>query len=163
MFFIIGLWGSRKRKFKASYYFFLFTVFGSFFLLFSFLVIFCELGTLNYFIFIEHQIFYKKQLLLWLFLFFGFAIKVPVFPFHLWLLEAHVESPTVGSIILASLLLKLGTFGFIRFILPTFNFANKFYIPFIYLLSCLGILYGKFIFFWFCFVLFFFSLVNCFF
>lgn len=84
---------------------------------------------------------FYRQLVLWLAFFLAFAIKVPMFPFHIWLPEAHVEAPTVGSVILAGILLKLGTYGLLRFVLPFFYDATYFFTPFVYTLCILGIVY----------------------
>ena len=83
-----------------------------------------------------------EQKFLWFTFFLAFASKVPMIPVHLWLLEAHVEAPTAGSVILAGILLKLGTYGFIRFSLPLFPKASFFFTPFVYSVSILGIIYG---------------------
>jgi NADH-quinone oxidoreductase subunit M len=100
-------------------------------------------GTLN----LEYLMFWnfsvKEQLLLWLAFFVSFASKIPLFPFHIWLPEAHVEAPTVGSVLLAGILLKLGVYGFLRFSLVLFPEGSQYFSPLIYFLSVLGVLYGS--------------------
>lgn len=143
MYFIIGIWGSRERKIRAVYFFFFYTLVGSLCLLLSLLYIYSIVGTLDY----EYLLMYKfsltQQCWLWLGFFLSFASKIPMFPFHIWLPEAHVEAPTVGSVLLAGILLKLGVYGFLRFSLILFPDASFFFSPFVYLLSLLGIVYAS--------------------
>jgi proton-translocating NADH-quinone oxidoreductase chain M len=141
MFLLIGGWGNNVRKIKASYYFFIYTFFGSIFLLFNLLFLFSQYGTLNYVILINLPIPFSTQLLVWVNFFLPFAIKAPLFPFHVWLPEAHVESPTSGSIIIASILLKLGTYGMLRFLVPLCPDANLFFLPLVYTFLLVGLLY----------------------
>jgi len=143
MFFIVGLWGTRERRIWAAGLLFIYTLVGSLFLLFSILIIYMELNTTNYFILIYNNLTGPKHFILWAFIFLGFAIKIPMFPFHVWLPEAHVEAPTVGSVILASLLLKLGGYGFLRFLLPILPKATKFFLPCVNTLCILGIIYAS--------------------
>lgn len=140
-FVIIGVWGSRARKVRAGYFFFLYTLLGSVFRLLALLVRYSEAGTrdrevLRYTGFSESQ-----QLLLWLAFFVAFAVKVPRVPVHLWLPEAHVEAPTAGSVWLAGVLLKLGTYGLVRLALPLFPVGTAYFTPLVYTRSIVAIRY----------------------
>lgn len=132
MFVVVGIWGSRSRKIRAAYQFFLYTLLGSVFMFMGLLYIRSTLGTTNYFVLLNIMpiIDEQTQLLLWLSFFCAFAVKVPMIPFHLWLPEAHVEAPTAGSVILAGILLKLGTYGFLRFSVPLFPVSSFFFYAF---------------------------------
>jgi len=143
MYLLIGLWGSRERKIRAVYLFFFYTLCGSILMLLGILYVYLIAGTLN----IEYLLCFSfneiEQTALWLFFFVSFASKIPMFPFHIWLPEAHVEAPTVGSVLLAGILLKLGVYGFIRFSITLFPDASINYTPLIYLLSTVGVLYAS--------------------
>jgi proton-translocating NADH-quinone oxidoreductase chain M len=143
MYLVIGVWGSRERKIRAVYLFFFYTLLGSLLMLVGLLYIYSLVGTLNLEFLLAHTFTFKEQCWLWLAFFVSFASKVPMFPFHVWLPEAHVEAPTVGSVLLAGILLKLGVYGFLRFSLTLFPIASLFFSPFIYLLSVLGIIYAS--------------------
>jgi len=134
-------WGSRERKVRASFLIFLYTLLGSIFLFFNIFYLKSKTGSVDYIYLLS--IFFSKrdQLFLWITFFFAFAIKIPMFPFHIWLPEAHVEAPTIGSVILAALVLKLGLYGILRFCLPLFPYATFYYRPFINMFALLGILY----------------------
>jgi NADH-quinone oxidoreductase subunit M len=140
---MIGLWGSRDRKIRASYLFFFYTLFTSVLMLIGLLYIYSITGTLNIEYLSTYNFTFNEQYWLWLSFFFSFSSKIPMFPFHIWLPEAHVEAPTVGSVLLAGILLKLGVYGFLRFSLPLFPDASLFFSPFVYLLSILGVLYAS--------------------
>lgn len=144
MFFIIGIWGSRQRKIHAVYQFFLYTFFGSVFMLISIIIIYLHIGTTAIHFIKNFYFSENRQLIIWLGFFLGFSIKVPMIPFHIWLPEAHVEAPTTGSILLAGILLKLGTYGFIRFLIPLFPYALKFFTPFVFVICLISIIYGSF-------------------
>lgn len=141
MFIMIGLWGARERKIQAAYRFFLYTFFGSIFLLIAIIYIYTSYGTtysgiLTYFNYIP-----DIQKLVWLGFFISLAVKVPMFPVHLWLPEAHTEAPTAGSVLLAGILLKMGTYGILRFLLPFFPFATTYFTPAVFTICCIGIIY----------------------
>jgi NADH-quinone oxidoreductase subunit M len=146
MFFMIGVWGGPNRVY-ASIKFFLFTLFGSALMLLSFLALFFLTDPHTFDIPTLAQsagegLVSSTQNLIFLGLFLGFAIKVPMFPFHTWLPDAHTEAPTVGSVLLAAILLKLGTYGFVRIALPVLPEAAKDWAPWIGLLAVIGIIYG---------------------
>lgn len=144
MFLVIGVWGSRERKVRAAYFFFLYTLLGSVFMLLSLLMLYFETGSMDYQVLVHQVIPSNKQYLLWLGFFVSFAVKVPMVPGHIWLPEAHVEAPTAGSMILAGILLKLGTYGLVRFSLPLFPCASIYFTPLVYTLAAVGIVYTSF-------------------
>nr|BCX55446.1 NADH dehydrogenase subunit 4 [Scopelophila cataractae] len=141
MLIIIGVWGSRQRKIQAAYQFFLYTLLGSVFMLLAILFIFFQTGTTDLQILLTTEFSERRQILLWIAFFASFSVKVPMVPVHIWLPEAHVEAPTAGSVILAGILLKLGTYGFLRFSIPMFPEATLYFTPFIYTLSVIAIIY----------------------
>lgn len=141
MFIIIGVWGSRERKIRAAYQFFLYTLFGSVLMLLAVLLIFFQAGSTDLQILYTTPFSEKRELLLWLGFFASFAVKVPMIPVHIWLPEAHVEAPTAGSVLLAGIMLKLGTYGFLRFSIPLFPYASIYYTPLIYTMSIIAIIY----------------------
>jgi proton-translocating NADH-quinone oxidoreductase chain M len=141
MFVLIGVWGSRQRKVRASYLFFLYTLLGSVLMLLAILYIFSSRGCTDYEVLLTSSFTFKEQCFIWLAFFASFASKVPMLPVHIWLPEAHVEAPTAGSVVLAGILLKLGSYGFIRFSLPLFPEACLYFTPFIFVLSILGVVY----------------------
>jgi len=143
MFIIIGVWGSRERKIRAAYQFFLYTLVGSVVMLLAILFIYFQTGTTDLQILLATEFSERRQILLWFAFFCSFAVKVPMIPVHIWLPEAHVEAPTAGSVILAGILLKLGTYGFLRFSIPMFPIATLYFTPLIYTLSVIGIIYAS--------------------
>ena len=145
MFFLIGIWGSRKRKIYASYLFFIYTLLGSIFVLFVILSFLFNKGTSSFEYIININFFSNRHLILLIFLFLGFGIKIPIMPLHLWLPEAHVEAPTPGSIILASILLKLGSYAMIRLLIVLFFNISIDVIFFILILSLFGFTYASMI------------------
>ena len=144
MYLIIGVWGSRERKVRASYFFFIYTLLGSVFMLLSILYIYYQVGSTDYEVLLSFSFSSLEQKIMWLTFFTSFATKVPMIPVHLWLPEAHVEAPTAGSVILAGVLLKLGTYGFLRFSFPLFPEACFYFTPFVYALSVVGVVYASF-------------------
>lgn len=143
MFLIIGIWGSRNRKIRAVYLFFFYTLCGSILFLVSILYIVSVVGSLNIEILSSWKFSFEEQQYLWLAFFLSFASKIPMFPFHIWLPEAHVEAPTIGSVLLAGILLKLGVYGFLKFSITLFLEASFFYSPLIFLLGVLGIIHAS--------------------
>nr|YP_010165727.1 NADH dehydrogenase subunit 4 [Imasa heleensis]QRR29740.1 NADH dehydrogenase subunit 4 [Imasa heleensis] len=143
MFIIIGIWGSRERKIHAAIQFFLYTLIGSLFMLLAILVIYYSVGTTDIQTILNFEFSYERQLILWIAFFASFAIKIPMVPFHIWLPEAHVEAPTAGSVILAGVLLKLGGYGFLRFSLPLFPDATIYFIPLVYSMSVIAVVYSS--------------------
>ena len=142
MFLIVGIWGSRDRKILAAYYFFLYTLLGSVVMLLATLYLLEQVGTTDYEVLLTFSFSEVEQKFLWFAFFLSFASKVPMIPVHLWLPEAHVEAPTAGSVILAGVLLKLGTYGFIRFSLPLFPQASFFFAPLVYTMAAIGVIYA---------------------
>ncbi len=141
IFLIILQGGSRERKTRASYLIALYTLFGSVFMLFNIIYLFNKYGTTNYLILYSSKISIEDQKILWITFFLAFAAKIPVFPFHIWLPEAHVEAPTIGSVLLAALLLKLGVYGLIRFGLPLFPYGQEYFKHFIVILTICSFFY----------------------
>nr|QBX98843.1 NADH dehydrogenase subunit 4 [Chloropicon sp. RCC4434] len=141
MFFIIGIFGSRERKIRAAYQFFLYTLIGSLFMLLAILSMYLEVGSTQIDLLYNHHFSEQTQLILWLAFFASFAVKVPMVPVHIWLPEAHVEAPTAGSVILAGILLKLGTYGFLRFSIPLFPEASAYFAPLVMGMSLVAITY----------------------
>nr|WCH57935.1 NADH dehydrogenase subunit 4 [Hypnea nidifica] len=143
MFLIIGIWGSRQRKIRAAYQFFLYTLIGSLLMLLGILIIYFQVGSTDFHILWYSRFSEVKQLVLWLAFFASFAIKIPMIPFHIWLPEAHAEAPTAGSVILAGILLKMGGYGFLRFSLPMFPWASIYFSPLIFTLSVIAVIYAS--------------------
>jgi NADH-quinone oxidoreductase subunit M len=147
MYFLIGVWGG-PRKIYATLKYVLFTMFGSLLMLvaifFLYSMYYKATGVYSFNIFDFYRLVLNPNIQIWLFLAFAlsFAIKVPLFPFHTWLPDAHVEAPTGGSVILAAVLLKMGAYGFLRFALPLFPDAVMRFLPYLAVLSLIGIIYG---------------------
>jgi NADH-quinone oxidoreductase subunit M len=147
MYFMIGVWGGENRLY-AAIKFFLFTLFGSAFMLVSFLALYWLTGSATFNMVelaervVSEGLTRQEQTLLFGGMFLGFGIKVPMFPFHTWLPDAHTEAPTQGSVILAAVLLKLGTYGFVRIALPILPEGAQVWAPWVGLLAVIGIIYG---------------------
>ena len=144
MYLIIGFWGGERRIYSA-YKFFLYTLLGSVFMLIAVIFLYQEFGTTSIPMLLDSTLPFYIQQWLWLAFFSSFAIKIPMWPFHTWLPDAHVEAPTEGSVILAGILLKLGGYGFIRFNLSILPDASIFFTPFVYFLSVIAIVYTSII------------------
>ncbi|MBL4614547.1 MAG: NADH-quinone oxidoreductase subunit M [Magnetovibrio sp.] len=140
MFLIIGVWGGKNRVY-ASYKLFLYTLLGSVLMLLAILVTFNQAGTTDIPTLMDTRFSPSLQIWLWLAFFASFAVKVPMWPVHTWLPDAHVQAPTAGSVILAGVLLKFGGYGFLRFSLPMFPDATVYFTPLIFTLSIIAIIY----------------------
>ena len=145
IYFLIGFLGSGVRKTRANYILFLYTLIGSFFILFAILYIYKITGTTCYETIIKHNFNFKEQIYLWICFYIAFITKIPIAPAHIWLPEAHVEAPTEGSVILASLLLKLGGYGFIRYNLSIFINASIYFKPYVATISTIIVIYASLI------------------
>ena len=150
MYFLIGIWGSGRRLY-AAIKFFLYTLLGSVVMLLGILALYFHHGSVTGDYTFDVRVlqgmgawtdWFHLQYWVWLAFFVGFAIKVPMFPFHTWLPDAHTEAPTAGSVILAGVLLKMGTYGFVRFSLPILPDATRYFLPYALLLCIVGIIYG---------------------
>ena len=140
MFLIIGIWGGERRVYSA-FKFFLFTLLGSVLMLVAIITIYWLTGTTDVEALYEIGIETKYQNLLWLAFLSSFAVKTPMWPVHTWLPDAHVEAPTAGSVLLAAILLKMAGYGFIRFSIGLFPVASDYFVPLIYALSLIAIIY----------------------
>lgn len=140
MFIIIGVWGGPRRVYSA-FKFFLYTLLGSVLMLIALLALYLQVGTSDIPTLMENPVARDMQMWLWLAFFASFAVKMPMWPVHTWLPDAHVEAPTAGSVILAGVLLKMGGYGFLRFSLPMFPEASEFFAPMVFWMSVIAIIY----------------------
>jgi NADH-quinone oxidoreductase subunit M len=140
MFLIIGVWGGGRRVY-AAFKFFLYTLLGSVLMLLAIIAIWIHLGSTDMTVALTHAFPVAMQKWLWLAFFASFAVKMPMWPVHTWLPDAHVEAPTAGSVILAGVLLKMGGYGFLRFSLPMFPAASETFAPLVYTLSIVAVIY----------------------
>jgi NADH-quinone oxidoreductase subunit M len=142
MYLTIGQWGGKNRVY-ASFKFFLYTFVGSLLMLVALIYMYTQTGTTDSALLAEKGFTFIEQKWLWVAFFAAFAVKIPMFPVHTWLPDAHVEAPTAGSVILAAILLKMGGYGFIRFIIPFFPEASEFYAPLVFTMSVIAIIYAS--------------------
>jgi len=140
MFLIIGVWGGPRRIY-STFKFFLYTLLGSVLLLLAIIYMYFEVGTTDIPTLMAHDFDFDVQRWLWLAMFASFAVKMPMWPVHTWLPDAHVEAPTAGSVILAGVLLKMGGYGFLRFSLPMLPLASEYFVPLIFALSVVAVIY----------------------
>ena len=140
MFLIIGVWGGPRRVY-ASFKFFLYTLAGSVLMLLAIMAMYWQSGTTDITVLLRHAFPREMQPWLWIAFFASFAVKMPMWPVHTWLPDAHVEAPTAGSVVLAAILLKMGGYGFLRFSLPMFPHASADFAPFVFALSVIAIIY----------------------
>jgi NADH-quinone oxidoreductase subunit M len=140
MFLIIGVWGGPRRLY-ASFKFFLYTLLGSVLMLLAIMAMYWNAGTTDITALLKHGFPASLQYWAWLAFFASFAVKMPMWPVHTWLPDAHVEAPTAGSVILAAILLKMGGYGFLRFSLPMFPLASQEFAPLVFSLSVIAIVY----------------------
>ena len=139
MFLIIGIWGGERRVY-STFKFFLYTLAGSVFMLLAIIYIFITAGTTDVSYLLDYNFTRNEQIVLWLAFFASFMVKIPMWPFHTWLPDAHVEAPTAGSVILAGVLLKMAGYGFIRFSIGFFPEASELFAPLIFALSIAAII-----------------------
>jgi NADH-quinone oxidoreductase subunit M len=144
MFLIIGIWGGLRRVY-SSFKFFLYTLLGSVLLLLALVYMYVTVGTTDIPTLIGHPFAAEVQTWLWLAMFASFAVKLPMWPVHTWLPDAHVEAPTAGSVILAGVLLKMGGYGFLRFSIPMLPLASEFFVPLVFTLSIVAVIYTSFV------------------
>jgi len=143
-FFLISAWGSQKERINAATTLAVYTLLGSFSMLVGILLLFRELGTTNLFFIKNNGLEKNIEKILFLFFFLAFAFKIPMMPFHIWLPKAHVEAPTAGSALLAGILLKVGSYGYLRFLLSLFPSATIYYTPFILCIAIISMILSTF-------------------
>lgn len=143
LFLIVGIWGASETRIRASFLLFLYTLFGSLFMLLAFLVIIYNVGTSDLQMITLADISFEHQKILWLAIFLSFAIKTPLVPFHMWLPRAHVEAPLAGSIVLAGLILKLAVYGFLRILIPLLPEATEYFSPFVQTMAVITLVYSS--------------------
>lgn len=141
MYLLMGEWGSRERKKRAGYYLMVYTVGGSIWMLLSIILLYSEKGTLDYQTLVVEGVSDERQKLLFLGFMIGCGVKIPMMPIHLWLPEAHVEAPTAGSVMLAGILLKLGSYGILRYVLGLFTVGVTYFKEAVCVIGILGVLY----------------------
>jgi NADH-quinone oxidoreductase subunit M len=144
MFLIIGVWGGERRVYSA-FKFFLYTLAGSVLMLVALIVLYVAAGTTDLPSLMRFDIPAGLQTWIWLAFFASFAVKIPMWPLHTWLPDAHVEAPTAGSVLLAGVLLKMGGYGFLRLSLPLLPAATSYFVPFVFVLSVVAVIYTSFV------------------
>lgn len=143
LFLVVGIWGASETRIRASFLLFLYTLFGSLFMLLAFLVIIYNVGTSDLQMISLADISFESQKILWLAIFLSFAIKTPLIPFHMWLPRAHVEAPLAGSIVLAGLILKLAVYGFLRILIPLLPEATSYFSPLVQTIAVITLVYSS--------------------
>lgn len=143
LFLIIGIWGASADRVRASFLLFLYTLFGSLFMLLAFLVIFYHVGSSDFEVISLADISFESQRWLWLAIFMSLAIKTPLLPGHIWLSRAHVQAPIAGSMILAGLILKLATYGFLRVLIPFLPEATSYFSPLVQTIAVVTLIYSS--------------------
>src|SRR5579862_5104961 len=141
LFLLIGIWSQSQHKVRASFMLFLYTLFGSIFMLLSFIALYMSIGSTDYQLIATSSIKPEVQNILWLGIFLALAIKTPLVPFHIWLPLAHTEAPLAGSMLLAGVILKMATYGYLRILLPLFPEASSYFTPLVYTLCTISIIY----------------------
>jgi len=143
LFIIVGVWGASADRIRASFLLFLYTLFGSLFMLLAFLVIFYHVGSTDFEVLSLADISFESQRWLWLAIFLSLAIKTPLLPVHIWLSRAHVEAPVAASMVLAGLILKLATYGFLRVLIPFLPEATSYFSPLVQTIAVVTLLYSS--------------------
>jgi len=143
LFFIVIIWGGSEKKYRAAFLLFLYTLAGSLFMLLAILFIYQNTGSTDFLVLSLYDFNLDYQKILWLAFFISFAVKTPLFPFHIWLFRAHAEAPLAGSIILAAVILKLATYGFLRVSIPLFSDACLYFLPLVQTVAALTIIYAS--------------------
>lgn len=143
LFLVVGIWGASETRIRASFLLFLYTLFGSLFMLLAFLVIIYNVGTSDLQMISLADISFESQKILWLAIFLSFAIKTPLIPFHMWLPRAHVEAPLAGSIVLAGLILKLAVYGFLRILISLLPEATAYFSPLVQTIAVITLVYSS--------------------
>lgn len=143
LFLLIGVWGSRVNKIYATYYLFFYTFIGSFFMLIMIFFFWSYYGTLDVLFFDFFNFYSKNSVYLFILFFISFSVKLPVYPIHLWLPEAHVEAPTSGSILLAGIILKIAGYGIFRFLIPIFPYLSVYFSPVFFVIFLFSLLYSS--------------------
>ena len=143
LFLIVGVWGASINRVRAAFLLLLYTLFGSLFMLLAFLVIIYHVGSTDFEVISMADIAFKYQWWLWLAIFMSLAIKTPLLPFHIWLSRAHVEAPVAGSMVLAGLILKLATYGFLRVLIPFLPEATSYFSPLVQTIAVITLIYSS--------------------